>query len=337
MKKHLTDFIKFLVFFSIGILFIWLSVRSLTPSDKDSILKSFQNANYWWLVPCVFIGIFSHILRARRWIILMEPLGYKPSLKSTFYAVMIGYFANMAVPRLGELTRCGILNTYEKVPFNKSFGTVITERAFDMLIFLSLFLFFVLTQYGLFGTYLESSFFTPMRNKIPNLNSYLLLIAVILIIAAFLIWFFRKRILSVPFFAKIWGVVKGFLSGITSLARIKRPLEFIILTIVIWIMYFLMVYLCFFSLPETAALGAGAGFSVLVLGSIGIMVTPGGIGLYPVIVAETLRIYLLDYNHGLAIGWISWAAQAGMIILTGTAALILLSISKKRNGLPKTS
>lgn len=259
LKKNLLNITKFLLFFSIGIFFIWLSVRNLSQADIDSIINSLLTANYFWVVPCIFVGIFSHIMRARRWIILMEPMGYKPSLKNTFFAVMIGYFVNMALPRFGEVTRCGILNKYEKIPFNKSFGTVVTERAFDLIIFLLLFVSILLTQYDRFGSYLEASFFMPLRNKLPDLDAafhiFLWSSLVLALLALLLLWIYRHKLLKISLIAKIWAVVRGFLSGVRSLTRIKRPLEFIFLTIGIWIMYFLMVYLCFFSIPETYMLG----------------------------------------------------------------------------------
>lgn len=335
MKKHLKDIVKFLLFFALGILFIWLSVRNLSTDDIQSIFTSLKTANYFWVVLCVFVGILSHIIRARRWIILMEPLGYTPPLRSTFYAVMVGYLVNMALPRFGEVTRCGILNKYEKVPFNKSLGTVVTERAFDMLIFLLLFLFIMLTQASRFGEYLERYFFSGLRQKIPSFDAafqtFLWASVGVFILLALLAWIYRRQLLRISLIAKIWNLVRGFLSGMKSLIRIKRPFEFILLTIAMWFLYFLMVYLCFFSLTELKSLGIGAAFSVLVLGSIGVIVTPGGIGLYPVIVAETLKTYGIEYTIGLALGWISWAAQAFMIIITGSVALMLLAINKKRN------
>jgi len=334
VKKHLKDIVKFLLFFALGILFIWLSVRNLSSDDIQSIFTSLKTANYFWVVLCVFVGILSHIIRARRWIILMEPLGYTPPLRSTFYAVMVGYLVNMALPRFGEVTCCAILNKYEKVPFTKSLGTVVTERAFDLLIFLLLFLFIMLTQASRFGEYLEKYFISGLRQKIPSFDAafqtFLWTSVGLALLVIVLAWIYRRKLLRISLIAKIWNLVRGFLSGMKSLIHIKRPLEFILLTVAMWILYFLMVYLCFFSIVELKNLGLGAAFSVLVLGSIGVIVTPGGIGLYPVIVAETLKTYGVSYTTGLAFGWISWAAQAFMIIITGSVALMLLAINKKR-------
>jgi len=121
-KNKLFTFIKFVFFLGLGILIIWLSVRNLTAKEKGEILASFRIANYNWVFLAILLGILSHVLRSLRWMMFFKPMGYHPSFKNTFYAVMVGYFANMAFPRLGEVTRCGILAKYEKIPFNKGVG-----------------------------------------------------------------------------------------------------------------------------------------------------------------------------------------------------------------------
>ena len=261
-------------------------------------------------------------------------MGYKPSLKNTFYAVMVGYFANLGFPRLGEVTRCGILARYEKIPFNKGFGTVITERAVDMIVFFLLFLLMIFTQIGTIHSYLDKNVYPNMKGKFLHsftnpMVSWALILAAFLIVILFII--FRRRIGRSKFFSKIIHLVLGFWEGLKSLSQIRKPLLFIAYTLSIWGMYFLMMYLCFFCFPQTADLSLGAGLSALVLGSIGIMITPGGIGLYPAIIQETMLLYGISNTTGLALGWISWTAQTVMIIIVGSVSLLLLSINKEKN------
>ena len=335
LRSKVITFIKFIVFFSLGILIIWLSLRNLTSAEKNEIIKSFKIANYYWVFIVVFLGIFAHILRSLRWMLFFEPMGYKPSLKNTFYAVMVGYFANLGFPRLGEVTRCGILAKYEKIPFNKGFGTVITERAVDMIVFLLLFFLMILTQIGTIHSYLDKNVYPKMHGKFldPFSNPLVtwgligfLLIILILFIA------FRRRIGKSKFYSKVMHMVLGFWQGLKSLSQIRKPFLFIFYTFSIWGMYFLMMYLCFFCFPQTMELSFGAGLSALVLGSIGIMITPGGIGLYPAIIQETLLLYGVSNTTGLALGWISWTAQTIMIIIVGGLSLLLLSFNKDKNG-----
>jgi len=327
--------IKFILFLGLGIFIIWLSLRGLTPDEQAQILHSFRIANYNWVIVTILLGIISHILRALRWKIFLEPLGYHPSLKNTFYAVMVGYFANMAFPRLGEVTRCGILARYEKIPFQKSFGTVITERAIDMILFLLLFILMIVTQAGTIGHYLHTNIYPKLSGKFDNpvFNRVFLLgcIAGVAFITG-LIFFFRRKIASYRFIHKAWHLVTGFWAGLKSLGSIRRPWLFIFLSLAIWGMYFFMIYVCFFCFTDTSALGPGAGLSALVLGSVGIMITPGGIGLYPAIIQETMLLYGIVRTTGLALGWISWTAQTSMILVTGGVSLLLLSFNRQKNG-----
>jgi uncharacterized protein (TIRG00374 family) len=334
-KNRVTTFIKFSLFLGLGIVIIWLSLRDLTPLEKNQILHSFRIANYYWVVVTIFLGIISHVLRSLRWILLLEPMGYSPSLKNTFYAVMVGYFANLAFPRLGEVTRCGILTRYENIPFNKSFGTVITERAIDMIVFFLLFILMIVTQAGTIGNYLNTNIYPKLAEKFQNpvFNRMFILLMVILaftIIA--LLFILRKKIAASHFFQKITKLILGFWEGLKSLSQIRRPGLFIFYSAAIWLLYFFMLFVCFFCFSDTSALSPGAGLSSLVLGSVGIMITPGGIGLYPAIIQETLLLYGISRPTGMALGWIAWTAQTGMILLVGGISLILLSFNKQTNG-----
>jgi uncharacterized protein (TIRG00374 family) len=334
-NNPVTTFIKFSLFLGVGIVIIWLSLRSLTPLERTQILHSFRIANYYWVILTVMMGIFSHILRSLRWMIFFEPMGYKPSLKNTFFAVMVGYFANLAFPRLGEVTRCGILARYENIPFNKSFGTVITERAIDMIIFFLLFMLMIVTQAGTIGHYLNTNIYPKLAEKFQNpIFSRMFIISglILVLIISSLLFLMRKKIAASKFLLKIKKLILGFWEGLKSLSQIRKPGLFIFYSISIWALYFFMIYICFFCFTDTNSLSPGAGLSALVLGSIGIMITPGGIGLYPAIIQETMQLYGIVRTTGLALGWISWTAQTSMILVVGGISLILLSFNKQTYG-----
>ena len=328
-SQYLT-LIKFVFFLGLGILIIWLSVRNLTLAEKNEIIQSFHTANYNWVFLAILLGILSHVLRSLRWMMFFEPMGYNPSFKNTFYAVMVGYFANMAFPRLGEVTRCGVLAKYEKIPFNKSFGTVVTERTLDLIIFFLLFLLTIITQIGTLRDYLNNHVYPGLQGKfIHPFSNPLLLggIAVSFALVILLFFLFRKKIKNSKLYHKIGSLILGFWEGFKSLSQIRKPVLFIFYSLASWFLYFLMVYTCFFCFPSTSTLSPGAGLSSLVLGSIGIMITPGGIGLYPAIIQETLLLYGLSRATGLALGWIAWTAQTVMIFTIGSLSLILLSFN----------
>lgn len=333
-SSRVSTIIKFILFLGLGILIIWLSLRGLTAEERGQILHSFKIANYNWVILTIFLGIFSHILRALRWKLLLEPLNHHPSLKNTFFAVMIGYFANLAFPRLGEVTRCGILAKYEKIPFNKSFGTVITERAIDMILFVSLFFLMIFSQAGSIGHYLETNIYPKLTQKFQNPAANMMMIgatAAFVIAGALVLFYFRKRIASSSLFQKIFSIIKGFWDGLKSLSLIRKPGLFLFYSVTIWVLYFFMLFFTFYCFAETSSLSFGSGLSALVLGSVGIMITPGGIGLYPAIIQETLFLYGVSKPLGLALGWIAWTAQTGMILVAGGLSLLLLSFSKTNN------
>jgi glycosyltransferase 2 family protein len=339
LRSNLTTLFKFIFFLGLGILIIWLSVRNLTDPEKVKIIEAFRSANYNWVILAILLGIMSHILRALRWMIFFEPMGYKPSFRNTFYAVMVGYFANMAFPRLGEVTRCGILARYEKIPFNKSFGTVITERALDMILFFLLFILMIITQTGTLHTYLEEHVYSGLKGKFldPFTNPAVIAGVVIILIAVVSLFFlFRKKLSGTKPYQKIASLLRGFWEGLKSLGQIRKPFLFVFYSLAIWGLYFLMLYVCFFCFPDTSELGPGAGLSALVLGSIGIMITPGGIGLYPAIIQETLWFYGVEKTLGLTLGWIAWTAQTAMILVVGGICLLLLSFSRRNEAISET-
>ncbi len=318
------------MFLGIGIFFIWIFLRNLTAEQKQEILNSMGNANYWWIALAIPLGILSHFLRAIRWKMLIETMGYKPRKSNMFFAVMIGYFANLALPRLGEVSRCSILTKYENVPFQKSFGTVITERALDMMIFLFLFFLNLALQAERLSGYIDEKIYKPLQDKL-HLNvdlsgAFAILTISIIVIFGIIFLVFRKQITTNSIYLKIKNIISGFVEGMKSLIKVRNIWLFGFYTFSIWALYMLMAYIVFFSIPESSRLGLDAGLAVLVFGSIGMMVVQGGIGIYPAIVAETLVLYGVASAQGYALGWLIWTSQNITIVLVGIISLILLPI-----------
>jgi len=331
-KKALSAF-KILFFLSIGIFFIWIFLRKLTADQKHEIWDSFIHANFSWLALALIIGFFSHLVRAMRWRMLLDPMGYHPKLSNTFYAVMIGYFANLALPRLGEVTRCGVLRKYEKIPMNKSIGTVIVERSIDMVVFVTLFFINFIVFFDKLNHYIDEKVFIPLSEKFQyaQVSAYFMVLVFLVFAIIFLTFFlFRKKVRKIKMYKKGKEILMGFWHGLWSVTKIKKPVAFIFQSFLIWILYFLMIWVCIFSLPETSHLGIGAGLSMLIFGSIGIMIVQGGIGIYPVIIAETLAIYGIQATTGYALGWLTWTAQTLLIVVAGIISLIVLPILNKK-------
>ncbi len=333
MKKNIISILKILFFLAIGIFFIWIFLRQLSPEQKSEIWKSFISADFSWLLLSIVVGMLSHLVRALRWKSLIEPLGYQPKISNTFFAVMIGYLANLALPRLGEVTRCGVLNKYEKIPINKTIGTVIAERSIDMVMFILLFFINLYIFFDKLEKYVDEKVYKPLADKFNFSEEYTFLIYVaiaVVLAVGMLFLMIRKYLRHFNLYQKLKELLQGFWHGLWAVTRIKRPLLFIFQSLLIWVLYFFMIYVCFFCIPETSHLGVGAGLSLLIFGSIGIMIVQGGIGIYPAIIAETLILYNITNTTGYALGWLTWTAQTLMIVIAGIISLVLLPMLNKK-------
>lgn len=251
-----------------------------------------------------------------------------------FFAVITGYFANLALPRLGEVSRCTVLAKYENVPFNKSFGTVITERVLDMIVFIVLFFLNLALQFERLSGYINERIYKPLQAKLHlsyNLSGTLLIMVLSFTILFGIIFLvFRKQISSNKLYIKVKEMLLGFVEGMKSLIKVPNLWLFIFYSFTIWALYLLMAYIVFFSIPASSGLGIDAGLAVLVFGSVGFMVVQGGIGIYPAIVAETLVLYGVASAQGYALGWLIWTSQNLTIVLAGIISLILLPILNNR-------
>ena len=347
MKAHLFTALKVLFFLGIGILLIWLVIKDLDETQRGQIMQAFREANYWWLIPSAMIAFASHYSRAVRWNMMLRPMGYNPSSINSFLAVMIGYLANLAVPRLGEVTRCGILNKYEKIPIYKSVGTVVTERAIDLIILFLLFVFVFIMQFNRLGDYAVEKIIEPFKEKLLSTASQgtMLLVAGMIAISLFaLLYSMRNKIKNLAFVQRILNVVKGFAEGLRAIRNVEKPGVFIAHSIFIWAGYLFMLYFCFFCLEETSSVGFDAAFSLLAFGSLAMIATPGGIGTYPIVMQMILIRYLIPadmIDSGLpetellklkayAFGWIAWTGQTVMILIIGLIAIVILPIINRK-------
>lgn len=341
MRKQLLALIKFLGFLSIGILLLWLVFRKVPVQD---VVYHFRHANYWWVLLSIVIGIISHIARAARWNILIASMGYKTRLSSTFYAVMTGYFVNAAVPRLGELTRCGVLSRKDSIPLNKLFGTVVAERAFDMIILMLIIFLVIIFQLDLLGSFLNRQLVAPLYSKFNAYTSYILIAALVLIVGlvVFVVLFrmFWPRLKHKPFAIKINEFIHGFLNGLKTIGRLQQKVAFIFWTVMIWVGYGAMTFVVFKALSATYHLDIADGFTVMSISSMGMIApVPGGIGAYHFF--ATLALYeLYDIPRAAAASWatISHASQGILILGIGAVSylMIILQIRKKNHGISQS-
>lgn len=332
MNKKIVSLLQYIFFLGLGIFLVWWSLRKIDAKDWADIKTALARARYWLVIPVVLALLVSHYSRAIRWRILMEPMGYFPKQSNTFLTVLIGYMANLAVPRLGEVLKCTILARYEKIPANKLVGTIVAERAFDVICLLSVMLITFLTQVDVIGGYLRdtlSKLFASKTRSLTPLKILLFVGAAVLIIAV--IWYLLKRFSHIDFIRKIKVVIRGIWEGLTSVRNVKKKGWFLFHSAFIWLMYLVSVRIGMFALQETSGFGMTQSLSVLTSGSLAMIVpTPGGVGVYPWFVQETLSLYDLRESIGVAFGYILWTVQFFQMLLSGFVAIILLPYFNKK-------
>jgi uncharacterized membrane protein YbhN (UPF0104 family) len=272
MKKPFVTILQYLFFLGLGILFVWLSVRKIDTDQWLQIKSSIQKARAWLILPVVVMLLLSHFIRAVRWKILMEPLGYKPSTFNTFAAVMIGYLVNAGVPRMGEVVKCTLLSKYEKVRADKLIGTIVMERAVDVVCLILVFfaaLFFQGHVIGEFAGTLFGSFFRGANGQTSTTKIIFYIGGAGAFIA--FIYFLLKRFGHIDAIGKIKTVLKGILHGLQSIRFIKQKGWFVFHSILIWTLYLLSTTLGIYALRETAHIGIGGGLTTLAVGSVGMV------------------------------------------------------------------
>jgi uncharacterized protein (TIRG00374 family) len=310
---------------------VWYFFDTLTPLQKDQIVEAVSSANYWWVALAVIPAVLSHVSRAIRWKYTLDPLGYKPDNMNSFLTVMIGYLVNLAIPRLGEVSRCGYMSKYDKIPFEKLVGTVIAERLADLVMLVVVISTVVLIQYDLISDFVS----TLLADSFGSITATSVLAGIFgLMIAGFVgLYLVYKIEWKIAIFKKIQEVIKGIVSGIASILTMKNKGLFIAHTLFIWVMYFLMLYFNFFAIEETANIGFGEALTAFVLGGLAMALTNGGVGAYPIAIQAALTIYGYSEAVGGALGWITWIVQTLMIIILGAGSMLYIPIYNKGKNL----
>lgn len=321
MKLNFKKILLLILPIALGVFLVWYSWSQLTPNDILSIKTSFKTANYWWVLLSLALGILSHVSRAYRWHFLLEPLGYQPKLANSIMTVLMAYLLNLFVPRSGEFARAASIKKYEKIPFEKAFGTIVAERVTDVIMLLIIIGIAFYLQTDLLSSYLfkdneQSSFYIKV------------ILFVILPIVGFATYKFLQKS-SNPFIQKLVQIIHGLFDGVKSIFSMKKKWQFLFHTFFIWAMYVGMFYVVTFALPETTNMPLGAIIVGFVVGGLSMALTNGGLGSYPVFVASALILYKIDGNAAHAFGWIMWTAQTLMVILFGGLSFLCIPIYNK--------
>tara|TARA_R110002072_G_scaffold91537_6_gene204095 strand:+ start:1642 stop:2640 length:999 start_codon:yes stop_codon:yes gene_type:complete len=331
--KPILSFLKIALPLAFGVFLIWYVFKDLSPQEEKELYKAINEANYFWIFLSMSLGILSHFSRAIRWKYSIQPLGKTPGFWNSFFTVMIGYVANLALPRLGEVTRPALLAKYENLPFNKLFGTILAERVADLIILALIMGSIIFLEFDLLrDTIIEYSESGSEKFSLQNI----IIIGVILLLG---LVFFILLIVSKsthPLLVKIREMLRGILEGLQSILKMKQKGYFLMHTAFIWIAYVSMFYVCFFALEATSDVPLSAVLASFVTGSLAIVFVQGGLGVFPIAIMETLILYNVSKPAALALGWILWSSQTIMIIVVGVLSIPLLRLINKNKSIEST-
>lgn len=331
MKKRLGDILKFVVFLGIGVFFVYWFLLKLDADEKAAIWQSFLSARWGWVWLVMLVSLVSHFFRALRWRLLFKPLDLHPTINNTFGAVMVTYLANLAFPRLGEVMRCAMLRTSERIPMEKSIGTVVTERIIDMLMFVVI----VVLGFLLMFSSVKDFIYDALSQKFSSLPTLAGIAAsgVVLLVAIFVIYkFFHDKLMKFSLYRKVVEMIHGCVDGVKSILHLgpKSTVLFFLYSLIIYFLYITGGWIILEAFADTEQLGLQTAFVIYLFGSVGMMISQGGLGAYPVLVWQALALYGIGESTGLACGWLLWGSQQVVVLVIGLAYLIYFSLLKKK-------
>ena len=350
MGKRLRTILQVTAFFTVGFVILYFvyqrqntlyqakcEIDGIIPEDcslLDKLWTDITGANFWILLIVLLMFMISNISRAIRWQMLLEPLGKKPRFLNALGAIMAAYLTNLGLPRSGEFVRAGLVTKYEDIPFEKAMGTVVTDRIIDVLSLLIVITLAFFLSFDYMYDYFQANF--DLMSKLERwIYNPLFIISIIgvSLLGLGLIYFNWKRIVSSKLGQKVLSIVKGFLDGIITIFKLKKPWLFIFHSVVIWLMYYLMTYVCFSAYEPTAQLGPVAGLVTFVFGSLGVVFpAPGGMGSYQFLVMESLGFFGINSADAFSFSNIVFfSIQIFCNILFGALSFIYLPIFNKKS------
>ena len=330
MNTKLKDILKYVLFLGIGAGLFYLAFRN---TEFKKLADDFRRADYTYILLSIAMGYLAFVSRGMRWVLLLEPLGKKPITWNAINSVTVGYLANLLVPRAGELARCTALYQSDNIPVNRLFGTVILERVIDFIMLLSLLLLTFILEFDNLQSLYESAFAGSEQSSTGGTLS--ILKYVILAVALFggiALYLLREKFMHLPVYQKVREFWKGIKEGLKSISQLKSKTPFILHTLFIWLMYYLMVYVCVFSLDATEHLGPSSGLLVMVAAGFGMVVpTPGGIGAYHYIVMLALGVLGVASSDGVSFATLVHTGQLLMTVISGIIATGFLYRARRKS------
>jgi uncharacterized protein (TIRG00374 family) len=327
LRKSIIQSFKFTAFLVVGIILLWFAFRNV---DFKSLVDDLKEADYYWLILSLFFGLLAYLSRTRRWMLLIHPLGYKPSFPHTFYALMSGYLANLALPRIGEITRCVALGKKDNIPVDQLFGTVVVERTIDFFSLLIIMIVLIFTSGTLINEYLKESIFKPLREKVFGLFGFTWVVWLILFLAGITLLLlmirYKKSLRKIRFFSKMFDLARGIIHGLKTIVNLDRKLEFLFHTFFIWTNYALMTWVVVFAIPSTSHLTFGNSIFILVIGGLAMSApVQSGLGAFHYFVSRGLAfVEGVKLEDGLVYAILTHESQLIFVVIVGAISFFIM-------------
>lgn len=329
--KKLLNIVKYFLLFALSMFLMWYALKGI---DFAKVMQELKAANFFWIFLSLIPSFLAYLSRAHRWKMQIDPTGFKAGFWAVYNAMMVGYLANLVLPRAGEVVRCSVLKRTDNVPVKVSLGTVITERVIDLVILMALtaLLFFVEFDrlHNFFMDYVTDKYATFERNSFL-IFSILGIMILLTVVAVVLLIIYLNKLRQNAVFMKAVAFIKGVLSGVFSISKLENKGEFIFHTVFVWLMYYIQGYIAFQSISATEGLGFDAALAIFIIGGIG-MAAPvqGGIGIFHIMVQATLLLYGLTKESGMAFALIVHTSQTLLVVIAGGISFLMSMLKSKK-------
>ena len=321
--RKMISFLKFSLPLLLGLVLLFYAFKNI---QLDDFLSKLDQTRYEWVIGSMLLSSLAYVSRAYRWQLLLRAADQKVSTFRLTLAVFVGYLANLAFPRLGEVVRCAVLKKTNQIPVSLSIGTVVTERIIDSLVLLFFLIIALLLEFDLIVTYFENIFSTY---HIP-LDGILYAALTLLMTFSILVLVILRT--HTPLSQRTKKMASEVLKCILTIKSIQSKSLFLTTTMVMWLTYFLMSYMIFFALEETSSLSLTAGFMLLVSGGIALALpVQGGIGTYHAMIAMMLGLYGIENTTGLFLATLLHSSQILSVVIFGGISLVITLGIEKNN------
>lgn len=329
-RKQIKKVIQWSLMMMLAFVLLYFAFRGVKWAD---FMEGVRSCDFRWIAVSMTASILAFVIRGLRWRLVMLPLNPSITRREAYDGVTVAYLTNFALPRAGELARCGVISASGKASFESVLGTVVLERSWDMVTYLIILFIVLLAGESSFSQFVSDEVWGPAVDSMPFDILWIIGGAAAVCVAACILMFcHRKRLSRYKLFAKLFSLAKGLIGGLTAGLRMKGKWRFLLYTLLLWLCYWIMSYSTILAIPQVAGLNWADALFLMVVGSLGwIVPVQGGIGAYHFILSLAMAsIYSIPQTSGVIFATISHESQALTMLLCGALSLGSIYIKKRK-------